>query len=217
MLVNSTFPRRGARTAARAAARRARLRRKRSRARSPGAYFHACSTATRTRYGRIRPKRSIKAITRADVVEFHQRYFKPGRALVTVVGDITPAAIRPVIEKGLAGWAPGGEKPAFSYPPAAGGEGDDDLSRRQTRRRAVDVRHRPAGAASHHTRLLRAAGDEHDSRRHVPVAPQRQHPRGKGLQLRRQLVASALARGPARSARAATSSATRPTRRSWSS
>ena len=62
-------------------------------------------------------EQTIKAITRADVVDLHQRYFKPGRALVTVVGDITAAAIRPVIEKGLAGWAPGGEKPAFSFPP----------------------------------------------------------------------------------------------------
>lgn len=60
---------------------------------------------------------TLKAITRADVVDFHQRYFKPGRALVTVVGDVTPAAIRPVIEKGLAAWLAGGERPTFSFPP----------------------------------------------------------------------------------------------------
>jgi zinc protease len=44
-------------------------------------------------------------------------YFKPGRAVITVVGDVTPAAIKPVVEKGLAAWTAGGEKPGFSYPP----------------------------------------------------------------------------------------------------
>lgn len=67
--------------------------------------------------GQSSTERTVKAITRADVVDFHQRYFKPGRALITVVGDVTPAAIRPVIEKGLANWAPGGERPTFSFPP----------------------------------------------------------------------------------------------------
>jgi zinc protease len=71
--------------------------------------------------GQSSTEQTVKAITRADVVDFHQRYFKPGRALITVVGDVTPAAVRPVIEKGLANWSPGGERPAFSYPslPAA--------------------------------------------------------------------------------------------------
>jgi zinc protease len=67
--------------------------------------------------GQSSTERTVKAITRADVVDFHQRYFKPGRALITVVGDVTPAAVRPVIEKGLASWAPGGERPTFSFPP----------------------------------------------------------------------------------------------------
>ena len=67
--------------------------------------------------GQSTTEHTVKAITRADVVDFHQRYFKPGRALITVVGDVTPDAIRPVIEKGLANWAAGGERPAFSFPP----------------------------------------------------------------------------------------------------
>jgi zinc protease len=66
--------------------------------------------------GQSSTEQTVKAIARADVVDFHQRYFKPGRALITVVGDVTPAAVRPVIEKGLANWSPGGERPAFSYP-----------------------------------------------------------------------------------------------------
>ncbi|RPI51146.1 MAG: insulinase family protein [Acidobacteria bacterium] len=67
--------------------------------------------------GQIPTEQTIKALTRAQVVDFHQRYFKPGRALITVVGDVTPVAIRPVIERGLANWSPGGERPAFTYPP----------------------------------------------------------------------------------------------------
>jgi predicted Zn-dependent peptidase len=68
-------------------------------------------------YGQSQTEASIKAITRADVVAFHQAYFKPGRALITVVGDVTPAAIRPVIERGLSAWSAGGERPSFSLPP----------------------------------------------------------------------------------------------------
>jgi predicted Zn-dependent peptidase len=67
--------------------------------------------------GQLPTEETTKAITRADVIDFHQRYFKPGRGLVTVVGDVTAAAIRPVIERGLAGWSAGGEHPVFSYPP----------------------------------------------------------------------------------------------------
>ncbi len=86
----------------------------------PGAI--ASRVFPRVLYGDAHPlgqsptEQSYKAITRADVVDFHQRFFKPGRALVTVVGDVTPAAIRPVIERGLAGWVPGGERPTFSFP-----------------------------------------------------------------------------------------------------
>jgi zinc protease len=66
--------------------------------------------------GQSTTEHTVKAITRADVVDFHQRYFKPGRALITVVGDVTPTAVRPVVEKGLTSWTVGGERPAFSFP-----------------------------------------------------------------------------------------------------
>jgi zinc protease len=67
--------------------------------------------------GQSPTEQSLKAIARSDVVEFHQGYFKPGRALITVAGDVTSSAIRPVIERGLAAWPRGGERPAFSFPP----------------------------------------------------------------------------------------------------
>jgi predicted Zn-dependent peptidase len=67
-------------------------------------------------YGRIVTEESLKAITRDDVVAFHKAYFQPGRALVTVVGDVTPGAVKPAIEKALSAWPRGGERPSFSYP-----------------------------------------------------------------------------------------------------
>ena len=81
---------------------------------------------SRTLYGAAHPygqeanEASIKAITHDDVVAFHKTYFQPGRAIITVVGDVTPA-VKATVEKALAAWPAGGERPAFTYPalPAA--------------------------------------------------------------------------------------------------
>lgn len=116
MLVNSTFP---AESLERLRAQRL-VALEQAKA-QPGSI--AARAFPRVLYGDAHPlgqsptEQTIKSITRADVVDFHQRYFKPGRALITVVGDVTPAAIRRVIERGLASWPAGGEKPAFSFPP----------------------------------------------------------------------------------------------------
>jgi len=67
-------------------------------------------------YGLAQTEASVKAITRADVVAFHQNYFKPGRAVITVVGDVAPAAARRVIERGLSAWSAGGDRPTFALP-----------------------------------------------------------------------------------------------------
>jgi predicted Zn-dependent peptidase len=67
-------------------------------------------------YGRVTTEGSIKAITRDDVASFHGTYFQPARALVTVVGDVTAATAKPVVEKALASWTKSGTRPTFSYP-----------------------------------------------------------------------------------------------------
>jgi zinc protease len=67
-------------------------------------------------YGRVSTEESIKAITRDDVAKFHGEYFKPRRALITVVGDVTAATAKPVIEKALSAWSASGSRPEFSYP-----------------------------------------------------------------------------------------------------
>ena len=116
MLVNSTFP-----PEALERLRAQRLVALNQAKAQPGSI--AARVFPRVLYGDAHPlgqsptEQSVKAITRAQVVDFHQRYFKPGRALVTVVGDVTASAIRPVVERGLSSWSPGGERPAFSFPP----------------------------------------------------------------------------------------------------
>ena len=68
-------------------------------------------------YGQAQTEASVKSITRADVAAFHQAYFRPGRAVITVVGDVTPQTARTAIERSLASWSAGGERPTFSLPP----------------------------------------------------------------------------------------------------
>ena len=117
MLLNSTFPAdaldrlRGQRLVALTQAKR------RSPPRSRAACFRASLYGPAHPYGRSITEESLKAITRDDVVAFHKAYFQPGRALITVVGDITPARQRRSVEKALAAWTKGGDKPTFNYPP----------------------------------------------------------------------------------------------------
>ena len=67
-------------------------------------------------YGQRATETSVKAITRDDVVAFQQAYYQPGRAIITVVGDVTPAKVKSSVEQALAAWAKGGDKPSFNYP-----------------------------------------------------------------------------------------------------
>jgi zinc protease len=67
-------------------------------------------------YGQRTTEASVKAITRDDVLAFQKAYFQPGRAIITVVGDITSLKAKTAVEKGLAAWAKAGEKPSFDYP-----------------------------------------------------------------------------------------------------
>ncbi|HVL66193.1 MAG TPA: pitrilysin family protein [Vicinamibacterales bacterium] len=68
-------------------------------------------------FGQYTTEATVKAVTRDDVVAFHKDYFEPGRAIVTVVGDIDLPTARAAIEKTLSGWTAGGSKPSFAYPP----------------------------------------------------------------------------------------------------
>ena len=67
-------------------------------------------------YGQRVTETSVKTITREDVVAFQKAYFQPGRAIITVVGDVTPQKVKATVEKSLTGWAKAGGKPSFDYP-----------------------------------------------------------------------------------------------------
>jgi len=68
-------------------------------------------------YGRFMTEESVQAITRDDVAAFHDQYFQPGRAIITVVGDVEPDAVRATVDEALSGWSAGGGVPSFDYPP----------------------------------------------------------------------------------------------------
>ncbi|MEP6782578.1 MAG: pitrilysin family protein [Acidobacteriota bacterium] len=63
---------------------------------------------------------SLAALTRADFVDFHKKYFVPNNALIAVVGDINAADAMAGLEKHFAAWK-AGEVPATSMtePPDA--------------------------------------------------------------------------------------------------
>ena len=67
-------------------------------------------------YFAVSTEESLKAITRDDVVAFLTAYMQPGRAVIVVTGDITPAAVEAALNTSLAAWPAGGSKPAFTYP-----------------------------------------------------------------------------------------------------
>jgi zinc protease len=67
-------------------------------------------------YGQRATETSVKAVARDDVIAFAKSYYQPGRAIITVVGDITPLKAKAAVEKGLAAWAKAGDKPSFDYP-----------------------------------------------------------------------------------------------------
>ena len=50
---------------------------------------------------------SVVKITRADLVKFHDEWFKPNHSTLIVVGDTTLAEMRPKLERLFAAWKPG--------------------------------------------------------------------------------------------------------------
>ncbi|MBL8269045.1 M16 family metallopeptidase [Steroidobacter sp.] len=58
-------------------------------------------------YGRLSDEQSIEAITRADIVRFHQSRIRPNLATLVVVGDITLDQLMPKLEALLGRWQPG--------------------------------------------------------------------------------------------------------------
>ncbi|HSD51953.1 MAG TPA: pitrilysin family protein [Candidatus Methylomirabilis sp.] len=58
---------------------------------------------------------SVPTITREDVVRFHQANYRPNKAILAVVGDVSLPDLKRRLEARLGGWQPGGS--AFVPPP----------------------------------------------------------------------------------------------------
>jgi zinc protease len=56
---------------------------------------------------------SIKTMTRDDLVNFYNTYYRPNNSTLIVVGDVDTASLKPKLEKAFANWKPG-EVPAVS-------------------------------------------------------------------------------------------------------
>ena len=67
-------------------------------------------------YGQYTTESSMKAINRDDVGTLYHDYYRPGHAVITVVGDVDATTVKQTVEKALAAWPKGGTKPSFSYP-----------------------------------------------------------------------------------------------------
>ncbi len=59
---------------------------------------------------------SVPKLTRADIQNFYRQYYRPGRCIVTVAGDVSVEEIKPQLEAALRGWT-GGAGESFVYPP----------------------------------------------------------------------------------------------------
>ncbi len=57
----------------------------------------------------IGTEKSVKGLTRDDVVSFHRRFVAPDRTILVVAGDVDPAAILAQLRKAFADWKPSGE------------------------------------------------------------------------------------------------------------
>jgi zinc protease len=50
---------------------------------------------------------AVARMTRADLVRYHQAWFRPNNATLLVVGDTTMASLKPLLEKAFVSWQPG--------------------------------------------------------------------------------------------------------------
>lgn len=68
-------------------------------------------------YARERTEESLTSLKISDLKKYHETYFKPGTAIIAIVGDVNAAEMIPMLEKAFAGWKKG-KAPAVNVPPA---------------------------------------------------------------------------------------------------
>jgi zinc protease len=67
---------------------------------------------------RLATPETVRALTPAAVRSYYTRVFRPDLTTIVVIGKVTPAAARSVIEKYFGAWSASGAPPAIDLPPA---------------------------------------------------------------------------------------------------
>jgi zinc protease len=71
-------------------------------------------------YGRVTSTASLRGVTRDDLVNFYNTYYKPGNALVVIAGDVNPNQIISKFEQHFAAWKGASPaRPKFAAAPVA--------------------------------------------------------------------------------------------------
>jgi zinc protease len=73
-------------------------------------------------YGYVTTPETVQSLSRQDVVDFYNTYYRPDNAMLVIVGDLTPEAARTAAERAFGAW-PSAPVPDFlNYPPAQTGD-----------------------------------------------------------------------------------------------
>jgi zinc protease len=60
-------------------------------------------------------EKSVGTLTRDDVTAFHALHFRPDQAMLAVVGDVEPAAVKAALDKAFGSWKSNGARPGEGY------------------------------------------------------------------------------------------------------
>ncbi|MCB2204781.1 insulinase family protein [bacterium] len=66
-------------------------------------------------YSNFQTEADVEAITRDDLVSFHDKYFIPNNASLAIVGDVTPDEILPIVKQYFGDWKQG-NMPTNNFP-----------------------------------------------------------------------------------------------------
>ncbi|NJM18694.1 MAG: insulinase family protein [Richelia sp. RM2_1_2] len=60
---------------------------------------------------------SLQTITRADVVDFQKKHYRPDTTVLALIGDFEPTQVKKLIEREFGNWQVSGKIPQIKYPP----------------------------------------------------------------------------------------------------